>query len=305
MKAKDWVAFIVLGLVWGSSFLWIKIGLEELGPFTLVAFRLAFGLLGLAVVVLAQRPPAPRSLKLWGGLLLIGITNTALPFVLITWGELYIDSAVAAILNSTVPLFSMLIAHFFLQDERMNFSRLVGLGLGFVGVFLLVGRGISGEGLTDSILGQLAVLAAAVCYAGSGVFTRKNLRQVSPVFQAFMTVLTAELVIWMLVPLAESPVVIPSTPLTWVAVAWLGLLGSCVAYLLYFYLIQSAGATRAAMVTYTFPVVGITLGVVFLGEEFSLQLLLGAALVIAGVWIVNSNRKIGIPFRRTAPDPGD
>ncbi|HJS29009.1 MAG TPA: DMT family transporter [Anaerolineales bacterium] len=305
MKTKDWIAFILLGLVWGSSFLWIKIGLEELGPFTLVAYRLGFGLLGLAVVVLAQRPPAPKGLKLWAGLVLIGITNTALPFILITWGELFIDSGVAAILNSTVPLFSMLIAHFFLQDERMSPSRLAGLGLGFFGVLLLVGRGISADGLTGSALGQLAVLAAAVCYAGSGVFTRRNLRQVSPIFQAFLTVLTAELVIGMMVPVAESPVKVPSTPLTWIAVAWLGLLGSCVAYLLYFYLIQSAGATRAAMVTYTFPVVGITLGVIFLGEEFSLQLLLGAALVIAGVWIVNSNRKIRMPFRRTAPNPGD
>ena len=305
MKTKDWIAFILLGLVWGSSFLWIKIGLEELGPFTLVAYRLGFGLLGLAVVVLAQRPPAPKGLKLWAGLVLIGITNTALPFILITWGELFIDSGVAAILNSTVPLFSMLIAHFFLQDERMSSSRLAGLGLGFFGVLLLVGRGISADGLTGSALGQLAVLAAAVCYAGSGVFTRRNLRQVSPIFQAFLTVLTAELVIGMMVPVAESPVKVPSTPLTWIAVAWLGLLGSCVAYLLYFYLIQSAGATRAAMVTYTFPVVGITLGVIFLGEEFSLQLLLGAALVIAGVWIVNSNRKIRMPFRRTAPNPGD
>ncbi|MDX1435847.1 MAG: DMT family transporter [Anaerolineales bacterium] len=304
MKTKDWIAFISLGLIWGSSFLWIKIGLEELGPFTLVALRLGFGLLGLALVVLIQRPPAPGARRLYAYLVLLGLFNTAIPFILISWGQQFIDSAVAAILNSTVPLFTMIIAHFFLVDERINFSRLVGLGLGFFGVLLLFSRGLSGEGLTANLLGQLAVLAAAVCYSGSNVFARRNLRTVTPTFQAFFTILTAEVVVWLLVPLVELPIEMPSSTVTWIAILFLGLLGSCVAYLLYFYLIQSTGSVQASMVTYILPVVGVTLGVIFLDELFNLQLALGALLVIAGVWIVNSNRKIRVPLQRKIGSPG-
>lgn len=305
MNTKQWIAFISLGLIWGSSFLWIKIGLEELGPFTLVAYRLAFGLLGLIVVMIWRRPSAPKRARLWGYLVILGFLNTALPFVLITWGQQFIDSAVASILNGTVPLFTMVIAHFFLVDERINFSKAVGLGLGFVGVFLLFSQGLSGGGLSSSMIGMLAVLAAAACYGISAVFARKNLREVSPIFQAFLTVLTAEVIVWLLVPLVELPVYIPSSSLTWISILWLGLLGSCVAYLLYFYLIQTAGSVRTSTVTYMMPVVGVTLGVLFADELFSLRLALGALLVIGGVWIVNSNRKIRAPFRKAVESVGD
>jgi drug/metabolite transporter (DMT)-like permease len=305
MRSKDWFAFISLGLIWGSSFLWIKIGLQQLQPLTLIALRLGFGLIGMIVVVLIQRPPLPRSSRLWAGLVLLGFTNTALPFFLITWGEQYVASSVTSILNSTVPLFTMIIAHFFLQDERIDFSRVVGLVIGFLGIVLLVGRGIAGGGLSANFLGQIAVLAAAAAYGASNVFARKYMRQVSPIFQSFLIILTAEAIAWLTVPLVDLPLKLPSSSVTWLAVIWLGLLGSCVAYLLYFSLIQSVGSTRAAMVTYTFPVVGVTLGVVFLNESFYLQLLLGAVLVIVGVWIVNSNRRIPVPFRKKVGITGD
>ena len=154
MKTKDWAAFIALSLAWGSSFLWIKIGLQELGPITLVALRLLFGILGLLVVVAYNRPKFPDNRRLWGALAILGIIQTALPFLLITWGQQFIDSVVAAILNSTVPLFTMLLAHWYLQDDRLTLQRVIALLIGFIGVVVLLVRDLDG-GTQSSLLGRL------------------------------------------------------------------------------------------------------------------------------------------------------
>jgi drug/metabolite transporter (DMT)-like permease len=242
--------------------------------------------LGLLVVVAYKRPNWPDNRRLWGVLAILGIINTALPFLLISWGQQFIDSAVAAILNSTVPLFTMVMAHWYLQDDRLTPQRVAGLLIGFIGVVLLLFRDLVG-GTQSSLLGQAAVLLAAICYAFSSVFARRNAKGVSPIVQAFVPLLVADAVMWLLVPLFESPVTLPSLPITWLAVVWLGLVGSCIAYLLYFYLLHAIGPTRATMVTYTFPVIGVALGVIFLNESLDISLLLGGALVIGSIVIVN------------------
>ena len=286
MKTKDWVAFIALSLAWGSSFLWIKIALQEIEPFILVALRLLFGILGLLAVVAYNRPNWPDTRRLWVVLAVLGITNTALPFVLISWGEQFIDSAVAAILNSTVPLFTMVIAHRFLQDDRLPLQRVIGLFVGFFGVVALLLRDLDG-GTQDNLLGQAAVLLAAICYASSSVFARRNAKGVSPLVQAFVPLLVADAAMWGITPLVESPVEFPGLPITWLAIAWLGLVGTCIAYLLYFYLLHSIGPTRTTMVTYVFPLVGVALGVIFLSETLDINLLMGGALVVGSIIIVN------------------
>ncbi len=287
MQPKDWMLFGLLALIWGSSFLWIKIAVQEVGPFTLVAYRLLFGAVGLFVIVAVKRPPLPRERPTWLTLLVLGFSNTAVPFVLISWGETHIDSGVASILNGTVPLFTLLIAHFLLHDERMTWTRFAGLLAGFGGVVALMSRDVGPTGFEQDIVGQLAVLGAAVCYAGSSVFARRNLGNVAPMFQALTIVLVADVALWASVPVVESPVVIPTEPLTWLALLWLGLLGSCVAYLIYFGLIQRAGPTRTVMVTYVMPIVGVLLGVTFLNEPLDWKLGLGTVLVASGVWAVN------------------
>ncbi len=181
----------------------------------------------------------------------------------------------------------MLIAHLFLLDERISWGKILGLVVGFGGVILLFSQEMGDGFAVNSILGQVAVLLAALMYAGSSVFARRVLRQVSPVLQAFVTVAVADAMVWIAVPLVESPVEVPAGTLVWIAIIWLGILGSCVAYLLYYYLIQEIGSTRTTLVTYLLPVVGVTLGVLFLGEQLNLQLALGTALVVAGVWVVN------------------
>jgi drug/metabolite transporter (DMT)-like permease len=287
MPIRSWGAFLLLGSIWGSSFLWIKIALAELEPFTLVGYRLLFGAVGMALVLLVRRPALPKERRTWLLLALMGVTNTALPFVLISWGEIVIDSAVASILNSTTPLFTLIIAHYFLSDERMDLARALGLLLGFAGILLLFSRDVGLEGFRSGLLGQAAVLAAALSYAGSSVFARRAFRDVPLLIQASIPLFSADLLIWVGAIALESPVNIPALPITWVALAWLGLLGSCIAYLLYFYLINNVGSTRSTLVTYMFPVIGVVLGVLFLDERLDLRLIIGALMVVAGIGVVN------------------
>jgi drug/metabolite transporter (DMT)-like permease len=289
MKPKDLLAFIGLSLAWGSSFYWIKIAVGEVGPFVLVAFRLLFGILGLAVVLFFNRPIAPLDRRTWQNLLILGITNTALPFVLISWAEQHIDSAVASILNSSVPLFTMVIAHFALNDDRMTPRRVVGLLVGFAGVIVLTVRDMGGD-VRLNLLAQGAMILAVLFYAGSSVMARRNTKGLQPAVQALIPLLSAEAFITTGALLVESPIQFPTLPMTWIALIWLGLIGSCLAYLFYFYLLHSIGPTRATMVTYTFPVVGVALGVGFLGETLDIYLVTGAVLILGSLLIVNRKK---------------
>ena len=308
--------FILLGLIWGSSFLWIKVALGNnsepflgiampagepaFSPILLVTMRLAFGLAGLAVLMVAYGLKIPRDARTLGICAVVGFVNTALPFVLITWGETRIPSSLASILNGTVPLFAIVFAHFALHDERMTPGRLAGLVIGFVGVVVLV----SGESdiTSGSIWGQAAVAGAAVSYAGAAAYTRRYLRGLSPITQSFTTLIFAEAYLVIAVVLFERPVVWPSHPLVWTATAWLGLLGSCAAYVLYFSLINAWGATRASLVTYVFPIVGLALGIFVLGEQVQWNLFVGAALVAAGIVTVNGRQLLSaLNARKGAP----
>ena len=294
MKAKEWTAFGLLGLIWGSSFLWIRIAVQDIGPFTLVALRLLFGLLGLLAVMAYKKQPFPRDRRTLRSLAIMGIINTALPFTLISWGETRIESSLASILNGTVPLFAIIIAHLWLHDERITLARIIGLLVGFVGVVILVGRDFDIESLGGNFLGQLAVIAASISYAVSATFSRKYLRGQAPVVQSTMTLLVADALMWLSLPAVhcftpslDAPNQFPTLPITWVAIIWLGVLGSCVAYLMYFWLLNTWGVTRSSLVTYIFPVVGLILGIVFLGETIDWRLVAGSALVVSGIAVVN------------------
>lgn len=287
MRLKEWGAFVLLGLIWGSSFLWIKIAVAETGPFMLVTFRLLFGLAGLLVFMALRRQAFPRDRKVLLAFLFMGLFNTALPFTLITWGETIIDSSLASILNATVPLFTIVLAHFWLQDEKITVPRLAGLGVGFLGIVVLVSRDLGPDALRGNLWGQLAVIAASVSYALAITFSRKHLRGQPPVLQAGMVLLIASGMMAITTPIVERPLNLPETGLGWFAIAWLGLLGSCAAYLLYFYLINAWGPTRASLVTYVFPVIGLLLGIIFLKEPADWRLLAGSALIVAGIGVVN------------------
>jgi len=305
MKIKEWGAFALLGLIWGSSFLWIKIAVDEskeaialygqpFGSFMLVAFRLLFGLIGLLIIMRWQKQAFTRDRNILLAFVFMGVFNTAVPFVLITWGEKSIDSGLASILNGTVPLFTIVIAHFWLHDEKITLPRLAGLIVGFVGVVVLVSRDFESSGLLkSSVLGQVAVILASVSYATAITFSRKYLRGQPPVLQSTMVLLIADAVIWMSMPVAAQvapyveSLILPTSGLRWFAVLWLGVLGSCLAYILFFYLNNAWGPTRASLVTYVFPVIGLFLGILFLNEAADWRLVIGSLLVVGGIGVVN------------------
>ena len=270
--------------------MWIKIALEEIGPFTLVAFRVLFGLLFASGVVFIQRKAWPRNLAGWSPFLLLGLTSVAIPFFLITWGELSIDSAVASILNATVPLFTIVIAHLFLHDDKMTPQRVLGLFVGFVGVIVLLSKDLT-TGAHNSIIGQAAVILAAIFYAASSVYARKKTQSAPGLVRGAAPLVSATASMWIAAPLLESPLQIPQISITWAAILWLGVLGSGLALILWYYLLHEIGPTRTGMVTYIFPLGGVILGVIFLNEELSWQLALGALLIISSIVVVNWKTK--------------
>lgn len=292
MTLRQWMYFLALTLIWGSSFLWIKIAVRETGPFTIVSIRLLFAMAIILPFLIRARAGFPRGARQWGRIVVQGLTSTALPWILITWAEQHIESALATVLNGTVPLFTIIAAHLWLHDDRMTARRVGGLLVGFVGVLVLVQKDLrflagGDESVHLALLGQLAMLGSSFFYGMSNVYGRAKFRGVPPVYQAFYTMLAADTLMWMVTPAVEAPLTLPALPITWVAIAWLGVLGAGLSYLMFYKLLHEIGPTRIATVTYTIPVVGVTLGVVFLHETLSWQLIAGTLLIVSGVWTVN------------------
>jgi drug/metabolite transporter (DMT)-like permease len=286
----DWLLFLLMGFMWGSSYLFIKIGVDEgLPPLTLISLRLFIGFLLLATVVAVAREPLPRDPRTYGHLIVMGAINIAIPFSLITWAELTVDSALAAILTAPVPLFVIVIAAIFLRDERITINRLAGLAVGFVGVAILVGFDPAAVAAGD-LAGEIALIGATLSYACGAVYARRNIRGLRPMIPAIFQVTFALIMVAVLALVFERPLdVIPRmTPEALFAVIWLGLLGSGLAYLVFFRLLGRWGATRTSTVAYLLPVFGITLGALVLREPIDARLLIGTALVIGGIALVNS-----------------
>lgn len=290
MSTKDWFKFLFLGFVWGSSFLFIKLSVAEVSPLVLVMFRTGFAFLGLLVVSFFLRPKFKRA-DLWKYLIL-GLFNVAIPFVMISWAETHISSGMAAILNSTVPLFTILLAPLFLAEEKFTLQTLMGLVIGFGGVIVLASNQLGGSDEQGS-LGIIGMLVAASFYAGSGIFARIMTRGMRPETQAVGQMASAFAFVLPTTLIVESPLHLPVLPLTIGSLLWLGIMGSCVSTLVWFSLLNSVGPTRTSMTTYMFPLVGVLLGWIVLKEVPDWRLVVGGILVIAAVVIVNT--------RKTAP----
>lgn len=284
--AAVWLVFGALGFAWGSSYLFIKIGVETLPPLTLVAGRLAIGAAVLLAVWAVRRPPLPRQASIYGHLVVQALLGIVIPFGLISWGEQTIDSGLAAIINGSVPLFALVMAALVLADEPITVNRSVGLAVGFVGVVVVTSPSFA-TGLGGTVPGEMALIGASISYAAAGVYARRMLSGVAPLVNALFEVGFAFLVTLGLVGAIGNPLPNAIDGGTIFSVAWLGLVGSGLAFLAFFYLLGHLGATRTAMVAYLLPVVGIVLGVLVRGEEATPAAIAGMALVIAGVALVN------------------
>lgn len=287
MNLRVSAAFVATSLIWGMSFLFIKVAGEDLTPFTLVAVRTGLGMTGLWTILLLSKVKIPRDRALIAKLAFVGVINTAIPFVLITWGERTIDSGVASVLNSTTPLFALVIAHFALADERITSKKLLGLLLGFFGVFLIFSRGIFGGATQNPLGGQLAVIIASAFYAFAAVYVRRNLRDVEPLLLAVFPISTAFIVVSISALIIEAPLSLQMSTLSLVSLLALGLLGTCAAHILFFFIMREWGATRATLVTYLLPVVGVSLGALILDEPIDWRLFVGFIMIVGGIALVN------------------
>lgn len=290
MKPKHWIVFITLGIIWSSSFLWIKIGVQDIGPMALTAFRMLFGALTAGVIALYQRIPFTRDPKDWLIFAILGPASLAIPIFLISWGEQTIDSAVASILNATVPLFTLIIAHFWLHDDKITLQKTIGLLAGFTGVLTILSKDLLASEHAP-LIGQAAVILASLFYAASAVGIRKYSQHINNVMRSVGFLAASTIFMWVLGPVAEKPFELPTLAITWVAALWLGILGSGLAMIMLYYLIHEIGPTRTSLVTYLFPIGGVILGVIFLDEQLSWQLIAGAALIILSLGIVNYKKK--------------
>ena len=282
----EWLVFAALGFAWGSSYLFIKIGVETLTPFVLVAGRLAIGAAVLALVMLIRHQRMPRARRIYGHMVIVALLGIVIPFSLITWGEESIDSGLAAILNGTVPLFAIVLAAMVLVDEPITVNRLLGLATGFIGVVVLTSPSFE-HGLGGSLPGELALIGSAVSYGAAGVYARRTVPDLAPLPSAFLEVGFAFVITLLLALIFGDPL---STRVEWstvLSIAWLGLVGSGLAFLAFFFILGRWGATRTSMVAYLLPVVGIVLGVTVRGESVSMPVLAGMVLIIAGVAVAN------------------
>ena len=288
---------LLLAAIWGASFMFIKIAVDELAPTTTMLLRLVFSALPLVALVvyrLGVRPARAQFRAIGKAAIILGVLNSALPFTLIAWGETKIDSGVAAIGNASMPLFVVLLALRFLPSERATGFRLFGIFLGLAGVAVLTG--VNPEGGWAGVAGTLAVIAASLSYAAGSLYTQTVLVDVRN------DVLAAASIAWgaiWLMPLgiAEAPAAWPGWgPIA--AVLALALLGTVAGQLLYFRLIHSYGSARASLVVYLLPVTALIYGAALLGEPITASAIVGLALILTGTPIASGVFRL--PGRRTA-----
>ncbi|WP_417453807.1 DMT family transporter [Kiloniella sp.] len=294
-QAHQYILLVLLGAIWGSSFFLIKITLESVTPVTLTAFRLFFASIVLSGLVLILGKRFPRDLQTWGYYALIGVTGNILPFVLISWGELHIDSGLAAILMAIIPLTALLIAHLWTEDEKMSLPKFVGTVVGFGGVILLVGPEAL-NGLGDSVLGQLAVAFASFCYGASSVYARKvGLVKQDPIVNGSGILLCASLMALPMAFIVEDPMSLEPNLLSIGSLLVLSVVSTAIAYIILYYLLGAVGATFTALNNYLVPVFGMIWGFVFLSESYKLEAFIALAVILLGIIITQIKGKV---FRR-------
>jgi drug/metabolite transporter (DMT)-like permease len=288
MAASDWALLAILSVVWGGSFLFIGVAVRELPPLTIVAIRVATAALALLLVLKLLRVDLPRTRQAWAAFLGMSILNNVIPFTLIVWGQGHIASGLASILNATTPLFTVIVAHYLTDDERLTGQRLAGVVVGFIGVAVMIGAAALAS-WDASILAQLAVLGAALSYGFSGVFGRRfKTMGIPPLATAAGQVTVSSALLLPAALIVDRPwtLTMPSTE-TILSLAALGLVSTAFAYLIFFRLLARAGATNVGLVTFLIPVSAILLGVFILGETLAIRHVAGMVLIGAGLILID------------------
>ena len=301
MNGRDWLILLALALIWGGAFFFIGIAVRHVPPLTYVWLRLTIAAAGmwLYLRVTGQKAALPR--KVWGSILLLAVLNNALPFVLIGWGEQHIASGLAAILNATTPIWGVLVAHFLTHDERMNPRKVAGVLLGFGGVVVMMGPSLLSS-LGAGAVAQIACVLASLVYALAAVWARRFKKMgLSPIGVTTGQLTAGALVMLPMSLIVDRPWTHAAPPLgAWSAIAALALLCTAFAYVLYFRLIETSGATNAMLVTLLVPPVAILLGALFLGETLAPEDFAGLGLIALGLAAIDG-RLVSALGRRRLP----
>ena len=287
MSFNTFVWILFLAALWGPSFLFIKIAVEEIPPLTLVVGRVGIAAILIYVVLRAQGRNLPKFGPVWRHFAVMALVQNALPFALFNWGEQHIDSALAAILNGTTPLFTILLAHLFVADDRLNLRKGTGILLGFGGLTLLIAPSLFG-GVQATSWGLIAVTIAAASYGVAMVYSRINLRGLPPLVAPTAQLTLATLYMLPLALIFEQPYRLPLPSLSAAgALLTLAAFGTALAFVVFYRIIERTSATNLSMVTYLVPVFGVVLGVIVLNEQLSWNAYLGCTLILGGIMIVN------------------
>ncbi|MFK7859896.1 MAG: DMT family transporter [Granulosicoccus sp.] len=284
MNFQDWWRLIALSILWGGSFFFVGIAVKALTPLTIVLIRLSLAALMLWVVVRLLNVPLPATIKAWFALLVMGILNNVIPFSLIVWGQTHIESGLASIFNAMTPLFTVLVAGMLLVDERISRAKIIGVLLGISGAAVMVGADAI-RGMSTDVLAQLAVMGAAVSYGFSTVWGRRfKTLGLNPIAVAAGQVTLSAVILAPLAFIIEKPLTqaMPGTQV-WAALIALAVFSTALAYILFFRVLASAGATNVSLVTFLVPVSAILLGFVFLGERLELTHFAGMLLIALGL----------------------
>ena len=285
---------LLLSLIWASAFTMIKIAVPEVGPVFLVFTRCAIGAMVMTVVVVVMGGGGhdggasswPRTLRQWAGLIIVGLTSTALPFYLISYAEQEITSGMTAILMTTGPLVVVVLGHVFTDDEKINRGKIIGVAIGFIAAVYLLREGIDGFNSTK-ILSPLAAIAAAVCYAVGGLAAKK-LVMVSAEVIAMMVLLSSAVVMLPFLYFHQGFAIPEISADIWFALLWLGVMPSGLAFYMRYYLIKRSGYMFVSYVGYLIPLFAILIGLIVLGEMVTLGTLLAMAVIIIGLFFTRS-----------------
>lgn len=284
MTPLEWVLLLTLSVVWGGSFFFNEIALRDLPTFTVVVGRVSLAAMALWIVMRVTGRRMPWDRRVWAAFFGMGLLNNAIPFSLIVWGQIHVASGVASIFNATTPLFTVVIAHFLTSDERMTGGRFLGVAIGLAGVVVMIG-GDALAGLSHALLAALAILAAAVSYSFASIYGRRfRAMGISSLATATGQVTASSVILLPMMLLVEKPWTLAMPGLDAIAaLVGVALLSTALAYILYFRILATAGATNLMLVTFLIPVSAILLGIGFLGEVLLAKHLTGMALIGLGM----------------------
>jgi drug/metabolite transporter (DMT)-like permease len=301
-RLLPYAAFIALGLIWGGSFLFIKVALQDMQPTVIVLGRSASGAIALAAIMLALGKPLFTDLRKRLGLFVfMAVTNALVPWVLIAWGEQNISSGLASVLNSTTTLWAAVFIYFVIPTERPSLLNYAGVLIGLSGVVILVIPDLSSHGLSGSVTGALAVVVASISYAVSALFVRLRMRGMNVYEQSL-----GQLAVTALLALPVAAPALPHMHFAWLsigAVLALGVGGSGVAYLLYYYTIRTLGPVRATGVTFVVPITAVFWGVVLLHESLTVATVAGMAVILTGIVLANRRARTNRQAPERAKEP--